>query len=479
MLWWTLQKLKSSDWQVRAGAARALSDARESKAVPKLIKALENPVGEERQAVIEALGSIGHPGAVDALVAALKGAPRQSKIRRGDAAADIGIAECRAAAEALAGIGQASLVPLIGLLRSEDKSHRRWAAYAIGRIKDPRGLDPLIEKLQDPRSEVRQAAARALGDLGEQRAAQPLMKVVAGRDAETRRAAADALGMLGAVEAVDALGAAAHDANEPLQLAAIQALKSIGGLKAGRKVRSALETGKKAVREAAAAALASMAFESTGPQDRAAGAVLRGDFDLALREGATAVEALVSALSSRDAAHRFKAVDALGSLRSEQAVRPLLAALDDYDGSVQEAAATALAGIGTAAVPGLTVMLTSERASLRRLAATALEKIGDPGAAGAIVDAIAAGRRARADDSESRVAAEAAARALIGLLSKAAAHIPPDVLQRIAAMPALNPAGAMTGTGDADARQMSVDWNFVRDLAHREMHQRGISEVRP
>jgi HEAT repeat protein len=463
MLWWTLQKLKSSNSQTRAGAARALAAAQDPKAVPGLLKALQDPDGPERQAVIEALGSIGHPAAVDALISSLSGGPRQPKIGRRDTAPVLDIGECRAAAEALARIGPPSVDPLLGLLNSEDKNHRRWAAYALGRIRDAKALNPLIEKLQDPRSEVRQAAARALGDLGDRRAAQPLMRIVAGKDPETRRAAVDALGMLRAVEAVEALGTAAHDANEPLQLAAIQALKSIGGLNAGSKVRAILEAGKKAVREAAADALSSMQFESAGPEDRAAGAVLRGDFETALREGPGAADALVSALKSRDAGHRLNAARALGSLRSERVVSPLLAALDDYDREVQEAAAAALAGFGTAAVSGLVEMLSSERTSLRALAASALQKIGDPGSAGALVDATAAGRRAPGDDSDSRAAAETAAKALLGVLSESAAAIPPDVLQRIVAMNAQQVAG----------------WNDVQDLARRELHRRGVSEVCP
>jgi HEAT repeat protein len=479
MLWWTLQKLKSSDWETRAGAARALADARESKAVPGLIKALEDAIGGERQAVTEALGTIGHPAAVDALISALKGRQQQPKIRRQDSAAGTETAEYKAAAEALASIGPPSLNPLIGLLNSDDKNHRRWAAYALGRIKDAKALDPLIERLQDPRSEVRQAAARALGDLGEPRAAQALVKIVAGRDLETRRAAADALGMLGVVEAVDVLGTAAHDPNEPLQLAAIEALRRIGGLKAGSKVRSALEAGKKAVRESAIAALASMRFESASPEDRAAGAVLRGEFETALGEGPAAAGALVSALSSRDPGHRLRAVRALGTLRSERTIQPLLSALDDHDRAVQEAAAAALVSIGIPAVSGLVEMLTSERSSLRRFAALALGGICDPGTAGALVDAITASQRASGDDSDSCVAAEAAVKALSGMLTKSAASIPPNVLQRIVAMSGSLQAGFVTGTGAADSLQQPMNWNVVQDLARQELHRRGISEERP
>jgi HEAT repeat protein len=124
-------------------------------------------------------------------------------------------------------------------------------------------------------------------------------------------------------------------------------------------------------------------------------------------------------------------------------------------------------------------MLTSERSSLRRFAALALGGICDPGTAGALVDAIAASQRASGDDSESRVAAEAVAKALSGILAKSAALIPPSVLQRIVAMPGSLQARLVTGTGAADSVQQSMNWNVVQDLARQELQRRGISEARP
>lgn len=475
MLWWTIQKLKSADWQVRAEAARMLAASGQTKAVPALIKALEDEVGDERPAVIEALGAIGHPDAVDALVSVLKNRPPKRDNRRKDPASGTQVAEYKSIAEALARIGSPALSPLTSLLNSEERDTRRWASYALGLIKDARALSPLAERLQDARSEVRQAAARALGDLGDPRAAQPLIKILAGRDPETRRAAAEALGALGAQEAVEPLGLAAQDPNEPLQLAAIEALRRIGGLGAGSRVRQVLETARKAVREAAASALGSMSFETASAEDRATGAVLRGDFEASLREGPAAEAALISALSSRDAGHRLKAVRALGTFRSERVLQPLLGALDDHDRAVQEMAGEALSSIGAPAVSGLIGLLASEHTSVRRLAALALGRIGDLGAVEALVAASVPSRSAPSDDSESLAAASAAADALSGTLAKSAAEISRNMLERIAAMPEQTRAGRLTQPAGSDLERLSATWASVQELARRELRRRSVS----
>ncbi len=472
MLWWTLQKLKSSDWHVRAEAARTLAAARETKAVPSLIKALDEDIGEERLALVEALGTIAHPAAVDALVSALKDQPRRLKTRRKDLAAGTNVAEYKSMAEALARIGSPSLHPLIGILDSEDRETRRWAAHALGLMRDPGALDPLAARLQDSRSEVRQAAARALGNLGHPRAVQPLLKIVGGKDPEARRAAVEALGMLGVEEAIDVLGVAAQDSNEPLQLAAVEALRRIGGLRAGRKIRPVLETGRRAVREAAAAALASMRLETATAEDRAAGAVLRSDFEAALREGLSAVEPVISALGSRDAGHRVKAVKALATLHSERSLRSLLLALDDHDRTVQEAAANALAATGQPAVAGLKDLLASGHSSVRRLAAVTLGRIGAPEAVDALVDASLPNRNIQSDDSESLAAVSAAACAISGLLAKAGGDVSRNTLDRIAAMPDHPWARGMAQPRDTEAQQLCQSWAVILDLVRQELHRR-------
>jgi len=468
MLWWTIQKLKSSDWRVRAEAARVLGASGQGRAVSALIRALEDRIGEEGPAVIEAMGVLGRQAAVHPLTCALQNQPARIRKLRGKTAAEGAAAEYRPMAEALARLGSAALDPLIGLLRSEDKDVRRWAAHGLGLLKDTQALDPLVERLEDARSEVRQSAARALGDLGDRRALQPLVRALAGRDPEVRSAAAEALGMLGAEDAVEPLAAAARDPNEPLQLAAIEALRRIGGLRAGSRIRAALEAGRKTVREAAAAALASMSFDSASAESRASAAVLRGEFDAALREGPASVEALISALGSRDPGHRLKAVRALQTLRSERALHALLVAMDDYDRPVQEAAAAALADLGALAIPALLDSLKSDHLSVRSLAAAALRGIGDARAAGPLIDTLTDLRGRLRNESGASEAAQSAASALAEILSKAPAAFAEDDLARLAA---LGERDALKSPRQADG---APEIGRIGELARQELVRRGV-----
>ncbi len=474
MLWWTMQKLKSSNWQVRAEAAHALAASGQSKAVPALIRALEDRVGDEMPAVIEALGNLGHQAAVIPLISNLQNKPEALRKRGGKTATEGAAAEYRALAEALAKLGSASLNPLIGLLNSQDKDVRRWAAHALGLLKDARALDALVGKLQDARSEVRRSAARALGELGDRRALQPLIKVLGGRDPEVRSAAAEALGTLGAEDAVDPLAAAARDPNEPLQLAAIEALQKIGGLPAGGRIRAVMEGSKKAVREAAAAALSSMSFDTNVPEDRAAAAVLRGDFDAALREGPASAEALVSALGSRDPGHRLKAVRALQTLRSERALQALLTALDDNDRTVQEAASVALTDLGSTAVPGLLDSLKSEHLSVRSLAALALRGIGDARAAGPLVDTLAELRGRLKNESGASEAAQSAANALAEIFSKSDSCFSVDDLTRLTTLSERDASKNAELLQEVRIVDGSAEIARLGELARQELVRRGV-----
>lgn len=67
---------------------------------------------------------------------------------------------------------------LIAVLIDPDDEKRRFAASALGEIKDPRAVDSLIRALQDPVHIVRETAANALGNIGDVRAADPLLQVL-------------------------------------------------------------------------------------------------------------------------------------------------------------------------------------------------------------------------------------------------------------------------------------------------------------
>ncbi len=82
-------------------------------------------------------------------------------------------------------------------LRSPDRSIRRRAALAAGRIADPRTAPVLVELMNDQEPEVRQMAAFALGLLGERVAVDRLRAALKDSDTTVRARAAEALGRIG------------------------------------------------------------------------------------------------------------------------------------------------------------------------------------------------------------------------------------------------------------------------------------------
>jgi len=426
MLWWTLQQLKSSNPDLRIKAARSLGSAKQRRAVPSLIKLLKDENPQVRLAVIEALGAIGHYASAEPLAAALSTPSKKAQSET---------AERESLAKALAGVGSAAVKPLMQALSSEEKEARRWAAFALGAIKDPLAVDSLIPKLEDSRSEVRKAAAIALGGIGDSRALKPLIKALASRDLETRRAAAEALGSMGSEEGADALMRAVADPNEPVQLAAISALGKTGGLPAALCLRSAMSANRKTVSEAAEAALKSMIFTPSSAEERAEFALVRGDFDAASREGPAAVPALIRALGFKDPQMRMKAAQFLALARSPDSIQPLLQALKDHVSAVQESAAEALASIGSAARAGLEESLSFYDASVVRLAANALGKIGDPGSVPALSKLIDSNSSVSGEYPDLFDAIRAAVGSLGRILDLSAAGIPHRDLECITSLP--------------------------------------------
>jgi len=82
-------------------------------------------------------------------------------------------------------------------LKSPDRSIRRRAALAAGRIADPAVTPTLIELMNDQEPEVRQMTAFALGLLGDKQAVDRLRASLKDTDTTVRARSAEALGRLG------------------------------------------------------------------------------------------------------------------------------------------------------------------------------------------------------------------------------------------------------------------------------------------
>jgi len=121
--------------------------------------------------------------------------PRMEKLTRLLAAEDrrdlttdvkLGLADSdrsvrRRAALAAGRIGDAGAVPaLILLLQDSELEVRQMAAFALGLIGEPLAVDPLLAALKDPEAVVRGRAAEALGQIGDARAAPAIAQMVVG-----------------------------------------------------------------------------------------------------------------------------------------------------------------------------------------------------------------------------------------------------------------------------------------------------------
>jgi len=92
-------------------------------------------------------------------------------------------------------------------LADPDRSVRRRAALAAGRIGDPSLVPALLPLLSDPEPEVRQMAAFGLGLIGDGRAVDGLLVGLKDPESVVRARAAEALGRIGDVRAAPALAA--------------------------------------------------------------------------------------------------------------------------------------------------------------------------------------------------------------------------------------------------------------------------------
>ncbi|HQE92897.1 MAG TPA: HEAT repeat domain-containing protein [Anaerolineae bacterium] len=362
-------------------------------AIPALLSAVNTT--DDPRLLIDVLAAIGAP-AVDPLMrASREGADR---IRR-------------AAAGALARIGEPALGPLITELDSSQGSSRcnEMAAWALGEMGDPRAVEPLSAALRttqrtnrlfrreliqalgrigsdaalpafrlalrDDDADLRRAAVNALAGYGHAEATSLLRGALQDADPGVCAEAARALGRRGDVTVVEDLGKKLRDANPDMGRAAAQALVSIGGPQAMALLNAALRDPRCAIRTQIAAAwlddgsTAALRALSVLTADAHAGIRWMALRARARLEGSAAIPALITALQDADADVRSVAAEALDGLnwrpeRDEQKARYLVAR-QRWDETV---------ALGQAASAALRDVLSDER--VRVPAGTALETLG-------------------------------------------------------------------------------------------------------
>ena len=145
-----------------------------------------------------------------------------------------------AAASTLATIGEPAVDPLIGALDDHDSVVRLRAAWALGRIGDPRATEKLMKALRDGDWSVRMRAAQALGNLRARPAVDALLLATRDGNADVRRTVIGALSRIADPAAADRLGAALRDRDWRVRMAAALALTAIGDEKSLHFLKAAV-----------------------------------------------------------------------------------------------------------------------------------------------------------------------------------------------------------------------------------------------
>ncbi len=153
-----------------------------------------------------------------------------------------------------------------------DPQVRQYAAYLLGKARNPRAIQPLVESLADfdksvreqatlalssigkaavesladamkaPKWETRYRAAEALGRIADEKAVQPLITGLKDRRDHVRYMAAKGLHEIGDSDAVEPLIILLKDENTYVRTMAIHALSTLGGRNVKAALKKALET---------------------------------------------------------------------------------------------------------------------------------------------------------------------------------------------------------------------------------------------
>lgn len=379
---------------VRVAAAAALGTLNNPRAIPALLRALKDGQREVRTAAVEALGKLGEP-ALNPLLEAARGddaVVRQGADRAlgrlaekfaGDLASeDKGVRE--AAVTALGRIGRPDKVQaILPLLRDAEPKVRLAAARALERLPAQAARPALKSRMREEAEDegVRLAAAVALGKLGDPAAFEFLIAALASEDSTLRVTAAAALAEMGE-RAAGSLRQALQHENALVRWGAAQALGAIGDKKAVGPLLRCLKDPESAVRAAAILSLGRLgqaeAVEPLLHQLGDASALVRWSAAWALEElGAASVTYLLAHLEPAQLDPTQAAL--LGRVADHRARPLLLAGLQGPQGAVREQAAWALGQLDDGrSVVALIQALRHNDPATRREAALALSRFDEP-----------------------------------------------------------------------------------------------------
>lgn len=371
-----LLRVLSEDEELVIIVAGALAKIGDRRAFDPLVVMLGHPNAAVRQAVIAALNSLGHPEmAARALTLMADENPnvRESAVR---IAGYFGYAECQEL--------------LLERCHDPVEGVRRAAVEHIPYLDNSNALRTLASALANDTPGVRAAAARAFAHIDVTQALPHLLEALKDTDIWVRYYAARSIGQHAFPEATDALARLANtDEANPVRIAAMEALGRIGGARA-------------------VVVLASLTGSDNADLARAA---ING---LGLIDHPDALGPLVACTRSQELAHRIAAIEALGNRRGEDAAGELQwIAATDANSLIAQEAIGALAQIATPKAIDAIIALAAEPsrhqacvAALARLGEREFELIGrglshaQAGVRRAVIEALERAKRTRAGTLE-------------------------------------------------------------------------------
>jgi HEAT repeat protein len=413
-----MRALTDDDLSVRHQAAKALGAGGALAAVQPMVEWLADTDPKTRAVAADVLGDIGGSDAAQALTRSL-----------GDT--DAGVRQ--RTVKALGKIGQRGnasvVIALIPRLEDDKSDVRRETIEQLEQLGDKRAVIPLVAKFSDTSRDVRKTAVRAIGKLGDKSAVPALVRLMTDPDEEVRTQAVGSLGLLGATDALDALAEQLNTGSELFRTKVAYALGQISALPGAGKPgedavarlvenlaqvstrRAAVDALRVAGKAAVPSLVAHLAGRLKGDPttavtllgenaDPRATTVLAAELErgrvampLVLKAlGATgdsnALVPVLGALSSKDAAIRLAAMEALRPLlgRDARAGDVLIEHLADEDLEVRILAAEYLGILQVgAATPKLTSLAGTGNPTRLRLAS--IDALGSIGAVAPSPDA--------------------------------------------------------------------------------------------
>jgi len=315
----TLLQLLKGNWHEQMGAAHALANLGDLRAVEPVIELLNSDHPMLCDASAYALGRLGDLRAVNPLITLLKNQP---------------VAQS-AAIKALAKLGDSRAIdPLIAALNSPLNTTQQAAAMALASFKEPRTIEPLIATFHSKYWPVRRAVVYALGEIGNPYPLGTLRRALGDPDPGTRINAAHALRKCKSMHSMQLLQAAFTHEHEGIRDAAALSMAVLGNPAAVNRAIELLT----AKRYEESMGAVNVLLENGSPEaiDAIFDAISNSDNDMALRVKADALRVLTQN-------HHDRVLDLIQFLLQEEAQRANIL----YTGWVYDAVISVLREINT------------------------------------------------------------------------------------------------------------------------------------